>query len=194
MPEWFPTSYRKADEDGPAPYILFQNACVFNGKDPELSAPQSVLVKKNLISAVGPDIPTPTDGKVAIVDCGGKTLMPGLIDMHAHLVFQSGTLEGREDFDQMAMGAMSAHDLVSYLQQGFTSVRDAGGNTLGLAKSVNTGRIPGPRIFGSGAFISQTGGHGDFGCSFEQPGTSIIPSSLPSDKSRTMVKSQILYS
>eukprot|EP00121_Abeoforma_whisleri_P005144 Awhi_evm1s4654 len=69
-------------------------------------------------------------------------------------------LEGHH-YDQMAMGALSAHDLIDYLQQGFTSVRDAGGNVLGLANAVADNRLVGPRIFPSGAFLSQTGGHGD---------------------------------
>jgi imidazolonepropionase-like amidohydrolase len=74
-----------------------------------------------------------------------------------------GMLEGRDAFDQMAIGAMTGNVLRSYLDQGFTSTMDLGGNVLGVAKAVNLGRIPGPRIFPSGGFLSQTGGHGDTG-------------------------------
>ena len=89
--------------------------------------------------------------------------MPGLIDMHSHLSIMEGMLEGRGSFDQMAIGAMTGNVLRSYLDQGFTTTMDLGGNMLGVAKAVNLGRIPGPRIFPSGGFLSQTGGHGDTG-------------------------------
>ena len=72
--------------------------------------------------------------------------MPGLIDIHSHLCIQQGMLDGRDAYDMMVIGAMTAHDLVNYLQQGFTTYRDAGGNVLGISKAVKTGRIPGPRF------------------------------------------------
>lgn len=99
------------------------------------------------------------------------------------------------------MGAMTSADCMDYLNQGFTTCRDAGGNVLGIAKAIKVGRIPGPRMYvllsarttlvhrpvsthppvmnlfspplysyACGAFISQTGGHGDTGCAFDQPG------------------------
>lgn len=109
--------------------------------------------------------------KINIIDGGGRTLMPGLIDMHAHLCIHEGMLDGRDNWDQMAMGAISQERLRSYLDQGFTTARDAGGNVLGLAKAVRLGRIPGPRIYASGGFLSQTGGHGDVGRWNDQPGS-----------------------
>lgn len=108
--------------------------------------------------------------KVNVIDGGGRTLIPGLIDMHSHLAIHEGMLDGRDDFDQMAIGAISQERMRSYLDQGFTTARDAGGNVLGLAKAERLGRIPGPRIFGSGAFLSQTGGHGDTGRFNDYPG------------------------
>jgi len=109
--------------------------------------------------------------KVNVIDGGGRTLMPGLIDMHAHLCIHEGMLDGRDDWDQMAIGAISQERMRSYLDQGFTTARDAGGNVLGLAKAVRLGRIPGPRIFASGGFLTQTGGHGDVGRWNDQPGS-----------------------
>jgi imidazolonepropionase-like amidohydrolase len=79
-------------------------------------------------------------------------------------------LEGRNTYDQMAIGAISGLRLREYLDQGFTTSRDAGGNVLGLAKAVRLGRIPGPRIFPSGGFISQVGGHADTGLVTDQLG------------------------
>lgn len=170
MPEYFPT-YRSAKEPAPAKAILFKNANIFDGKSDEMSGPMDVLIIDNLISKIGSDIAPPEEQKCAVVDCTGKTLMPGLIDMHSHLCFQEGMLEGRDDFDMMGMGAMSALDCMDYLAQGFTTARDAGGNVLGIAKAIRTGRIPGPRLYACGAFLSQTGGHGDTGCCFDQPGS-----------------------
>jgi imidazolonepropionase-like amidohydrolase len=109
--------------------------------------------------------------KVNVIDGGGRTLIPGLIDMHAHLSIHEGMLDGRDDWDQMAIGAISQERMRSYLDQGFTTARDAGGNVLGLAKAVRLGRVPGPRIYPSGGFLSQTGGHGDVGRWNDQPGS-----------------------
>jgi imidazolonepropionase-like amidohydrolase len=108
--------------------------------------------------------------KVNVIDGGGRTLIPGLIDMHSHLAIHEGMLDGRDGFDQMAIGAISQERMRSYLDQGFTTARDAGGNVLGLAKAERLGRIPGPRIYASGAFLSQTGGHGDTGRFNDFPG------------------------
>lgn len=108
---------------------------------------------------------------VKTIDGGGRTLMPGLIDMHSHLCIHEGMLDGRDNWDQMAIGAISQERMRSYLDQGFTTARDAGGNVLGLAKAVRLGRIPGPRIYASGGFLTQTGGHGDVGRWNDQPGS-----------------------
>jgi imidazolonepropionase-like amidohydrolase len=70
----------------------------------------------------------------------------------------------------MAMGAFTAHVMLDYLDQGFTTARDAGCNILGVAKAVNQGRVPGPRLYPSGGFLSQTGGHADTGNFNDQPG------------------------
>ena len=145
--------------DTDEPKTLFTNVHVFDGVN-EARAAVDVLVQGNLIKEVGTGIEAP---EATVIDGGGGTLMPGLIDMHSHLSIMEGMLEGRDSFDQMAMGAMTGNVLRSYLDQGFTTTMDLGGNVLGVAKAVNLGRIPGPRIFPSGGFLSQTGGHGDTG-------------------------------
>ena len=164
MPEFFP-AFREKRNKKP---ILFKNAKIYDGSE-SLSGPKDVLVVGNLIQDVGQGI-NPENWGAVTIDCSGYTLMPGLIDMHSHLCIQEGMNEGRDTYDQMAMGAMCGQDCIDYLLQGFTTCRDAGGNVLGIAKAINNGRIPGPRIFASGAFLSQTGGHGDTGCGFDQPG------------------------
>jgi imidazolonepropionase-like amidohydrolase len=148
-----------AQEEAPS-QVLITNVKIFNGVDDKLVTGQSVLIEGNLIKQVGPKLSA--DG-AEVIDGGGRTLMPGLIDMHSHLAMQEGLYEGRDNWDQMAMGAMTAHVFLDYLDQGFTTAMDLGGNTLGMAKAVNAGRIPGPRIFPSGGFLTQTGGHADMG-------------------------------
>jgi imidazolonepropionase-like amidohydrolase len=141
--------------------VLFTNVNIFNGIDDALIENASVLVEGNLIKTVSTD---PISAKGAFtVDGGGRTLMPGLIDMHSHLCLRDGMLTFRDNYDQMTAGANTAHVMLEYLDQGFTTARDAGCNILSIAKSVNKGMFPGPRIFPSGGFLSQTGGHADTG-------------------------------
>lgn len=148
-------------EENASDQVLFVNVHLFDGVSDERVENVSVLVEGNLIRSISTDeIDAPG---ATVIDGDGRTLMPGLIDMHSHLCLQEGMAEGRTGFDQMAMGAMTAHVMVDYLDQGFTTVRDAGCNILGIAKAVNMGRLPGPRIFPAGGFLSQTGGHADTG-------------------------------
>jgi imidazolonepropionase-like amidohydrolase len=157
-----------AQEDEKPRQVLFTNVNIFDGVKGDLIENGSVLVEGNLIKTVssGP-IVAPTAFKV---DGEGRTLMPGLIDMHSHLCLRNGMLEFRTDYDQMAAGAYTAIAMQEYLDQGFTTARDAGCNILGVAKAVNNGIVPGPRIFPSGAFLSQTGGHADTGFFNDVPG------------------------
>ncbi|MDF1746691.1 MAG: amidohydrolase family protein [Gimesia sp.] len=140
--------------------IFIKNVKVFDGTSDQLKD-GPVLIENNLIKAIGPQ--TTARQEAIIIDGKGGTLMPGLIDMHAHHAIHEGMLEGRNSYDQMAMGALTGQRLRDYLDQGFTTSRDAGGNVLGVAKAVRLKRIPGPRIFPSGGFISQVGGHADTG-------------------------------
>ena len=157
-----------AAEDEKPRQVLFTNVNIFDGVKGDLIENGSVLVEGNLIKTVssGP-IVAPGAFKV---DGEGRTLMPGLIDMHSHLCLRNGMIEFRTDYDQMAAGAYTAIAMQDYLDQGFTTARDAGCNILGVAKAVNNGIVPGPRLFPSGAFLSQTGGHADTGFFNDVPG------------------------
>ena len=149
-----------AQEEKPR-QVLFTNVNIFDGVKGELIENGSVLVEGNLIQTVSSK-PIVAPGAFK-VDGEGRTLMPGLIDMHSHLCIRNGMPEFRTEYDQMAAGAIAAHALLEYLDQGFTTARDAGCNVLGVAKAVNNGDIPGPRIYPAGGFLSQTGGHADTG-------------------------------
>ena len=138
---------------------LITNVQVWDGAADSRRA-ADVLIEGNLIKAVGTGLAS--EG-ATVIDGQGKTLMPGLIDMHSHFAIQEGMLTGRFDYDQMAMGARAGKDMRGYLDQGFTTARDAGGNILGLAKAERNGLIEAPRLFPAGGFLSQTGGHADTG-------------------------------
>ncbi|MBY7729600.1 MULTISPECIES: metal-dependent hydrolase family protein [Vibrio] len=147
---------------------LFTNVDIFNGTENKLYEDHNVLVVDNKIEKISKSAIDAADATV--VDGQGKTMIPGLIDMHSHLCIQEGMLVGKQGYDQMAMGARTYVSMNQYLEQGFTTARDAGCNILGVAKAVNNGLIDGPRIYPSGGFLSQTGGHADTGNFNDQPG------------------------
>ena len=141
--------------------VLFRNVNVFDGKTNKLSPNMNVLVEGETIKAIS-QAPIPAGDEVHVIDGEGKTLMPGLIDGHAHVMINQnfGTVETNMDLTDMSYNATIV--MKRFLVDGFTTVRDMGGPTFGLARAVDSGRVVGPRLYPSGGFISQTSGHGDF--------------------------------
>lgn len=121
---------------------------------------ESVLVKDGRITAVGADAVAPEGART--VDGQGKTLMPGLIDCHVHVVASSFNLGAVATLPNVFTMMRAIPIMRSMLDRGFTTVRDAGGADWSLAEAVRTGLVQGPRIFPSGKALSQTGGHADF--------------------------------
>ena len=101
--------------------------------------------------------------EVKVVDGGGMTLMPGLIDSHVHLthMLMPGGLEGWEAATWEEIGAITSAAAREYIMSGFTTVRDMGGMGTGFKRVIDRGDLAGPRIYSAGAYISQTSGHGD---------------------------------
>ena len=149
-------------EDEKANYILFKNVNVFDGSGDALNMNTSVLVENNLIKNVGPSITAPAEAEV--IDGGGRTLMPGLIDSHTHIyatgVFQSFAGLQASKWDQI--GAMANENARDYLYDGYTTIRDTGGMGSGLRELIDAGKVEGPRIYTAGAAIGPTSGHGDW--------------------------------
>ena len=140
--------------------ILITNARVWDGTSDGTTDGRSILIEGNRIAKIsGADLRA---GGATVIDAGNRVVMPGLIDVHQHLSMVKGPQEIRNDFDWMYNGAVSGAQAHKMLLRGFTTVRDLGGPTLGLAKAIDEGQIPGPRIYSSGAFLTQTSGHGDF--------------------------------
>ena len=141
---------------------LFRDVRVLDVVNGRLSAPTDVLIEGNHIAKIGRS-GAPT-GSVKTIEGRGRTLMPGLIDMHVHLTFGALTMPqmlSPELTPQAAEEAAGAQ-AQAMLLRGFTAVRDAGGPVFGLKRRIDSGDLVGPRIWPSGAVISQTSGHGDF--------------------------------
>ena len=150
-----------AQDEAPS-QTLFTNVNVFDGFADELAMNTDVLIEGNHIVEVGQDI---TASEATVIDGGGRTLMPGLIDMHTHVTFETpaGT-EGFNQYDFGAAGAMAAQVLRdNMLMKGITTGRDLVGNSRGIARLIQQGHLIGARLYTSGGVMSPTGGHGDWG-------------------------------
>jgi imidazolonepropionase-like amidohydrolase len=141
-------------------HILITNVNIFDGKSDALAMSQDVLVEGNLIKQIGQGLKA--DEQTTVIDGKGRTLMPGLIDGHAHVMINGdfGQIETNMDLTDLAYRATRVME--RFLMDGFTSVRDMGGPTFGLQRNIDADIVRGPRLYPSGAFISQTSGHGDF--------------------------------
>lgn len=149
--------------------ILIHNVEIFNGKDAK-TIKGNVLVENNIITQIATEsITTDPTGFTQVIDGQGKFLMPGLIDAHVHLLFESVPQLQAMVSDVAMLNLMAASAAEKQLLRGFTTVRDLGGGSLTLAKAIDMGIATGPRVYSSGAFISQTGGHGDFGLPTDVP-------------------------
>ncbi len=154
---------------GQAKTILINNVEIFNGKD-EKTTIGNVLIVGNLIKTISSSpIPTDRSGNTTIIDGKGKFLMPGLIDAHVHLTMESIPLQLAMISDIGYINLVAADAAGKQLLRGFTTARDMGGASFSLKKAIDQGLINGPRIYPSGATISQTGGHGDFGMPTDVP-------------------------
>jgi imidazolonepropionase-like amidohydrolase len=149
---------------------LFENVRIFDGKSAALSAPSNVLVKGNTIAQISVNpIPVATNGNVRIIASNGRVLMPGLIDAHWHAFMAATPQMLLMTADPAYLHLLAAHQAQATLMRGFTTIRDLGGPVFGLKRAIDEGVMIGPRIYPSGAFISQTSGHGDFRFTFEVP-------------------------
>ena len=138
--------------------VLFTEVKVFNGIDNRLYT-QDVLVEGNMIKEIGGNLDVPSD--VRVIDGGGRTLMPGLIDSHLHMSLYTPFSTSRQTYDPFMTTVVSVKRAEILLKRGFTTVRDLGGYSKYLTDAINKGTIIGPRVFGAGRMISQTSGHGD---------------------------------
>jgi imidazolonepropionase-like amidohydrolase len=143
--------------------IVFMNVSLFDGVKPSLQPGMNVMVEGDRISSIGRTKIAPPEG-ATVIDCAGRTLMPGMIDNHVHLFMtgssQAAMMDPSQTFE--SLNAIAAEEARLMVLRGFTSVRDVGGPVFALKRAIDSGEAIGPRIYPSGAMISQTSGHGDF--------------------------------
>ena len=139
--------------------ILFTNASVVLDGCTELQTSCNVLVRGNCIDAVSSS-PIP-HGDATVIDVAGRTLMPGLLDAHAHIT--GLTLSPKNiAYPESEIIFAAASYLQNSLMDGFTTIREAGGADYRIARLLAEGKIIGPRLFYSGKALTQTGGGADF--------------------------------
>ncbi|MCL1065778.1 amidohydrolase family protein [Shewanella olleyana] len=139
-------------------HTLITNANIFDGQSDTLIEGKSVLITDDKITKIAANITAPEGATV--INANGRTLTPGLIAVHEHLIGQMpfGDIFNEDTRYSAYVATQTAN---TYLMNGFTTVRDVAGNTFSLKKAIDRGYITGPRIFPSGAMISQTSGHSD---------------------------------
>jgi imidazolonepropionase-like amidohydrolase len=147
-----------------------------------------VLVRGDKIERISADpIPTDRAAGTVLIDGGGRTLMPGLIDMHWHTMLVRPTPAQLLTGDVGYLNLMAADEATDTLMRGFTTVRDLGGPAFGLKRAIDEGMVGGPRIYPSGAIVTVTSGHGDFRHGFEVPRTIGAPLSRQEQTSAAAV-------
>ncbi|MBM3549091.1 MAG: amidohydrolase family protein, partial [Alphaproteobacteria bacterium] len=139
--------------------VLFKNMELLDPRWNEARGGYQVLTEGGTIKEVS-DKPIKA-AKAGVVDCGRRTLMPGLIDCHVHVMLSEVNIRNLENIPLTLMTARSAELMRGMIDRGFTTVRDTGGADWGLKTAVETGLLPGPRLFISGRAIGPTGGHSD---------------------------------
>jgi len=139
---------------------ILRNASVLDPEKGELAPGQSVVVEGGRIADVGPGLSGP--GDALILDAGGRTVMPGLIDAHTHPAIVDDDLSGMAEWPPTYVAARAGRVLAGMLARGFTTIRDVGGGDVGLARAVEEGYFTGPRIRYGGKQLTQTGGAGDW--------------------------------
>ena len=139
--------------------VLFKNANLLDPLQPDLLEGHHVLVEDGVVKEVS-DKPIGA-ASAQVIDAAGRTLMPGLIDLHVHVLATQLNLSTQGVLPDALVMMRAVPIMAAMLRRGFTTVRDAGGAGWGLKCAVNEGTVKGPRLFISGRAISQTGGHGD---------------------------------
>src|ERR1043166_10019364 len=139
--------------------LLVKNARICDGTSADCAEGMYLRVADGLIRDVSAR--TITDKDARVIDVGGHTLMPGLIDAHMHAYCSDVSMQKIEAIGEPYRAAHAVRMLDHALDCGFTTVRDIGGGDWSLSEALRAGLIRGPRFFYAGKILSMTGGHGD---------------------------------
>ena len=139
---------------------ILRNASVLDAENGTLNVDQSVVIENGRIADVGTGLTAPEDATV--LDVRGQTVMPGLIDAHTHPAVVDHDVLGMAEWSPVYVAARASRVVAGMLARGFTSIRDVGAGEIGLARAIEEGYFPGPRLFYGGKQLSQTGGAGDW--------------------------------
>ncbi|WP_313083878.1 amidohydrolase family protein [Atlantibacter sp.] len=140
--------------------LLFINATLVDGVSDTALKNHQLLVEDGKISQISA---SPIDAPSAtVVDLKGKTLMPGLIDCHVHVIASSANLGQNAMLPDSLITARAGKIMQGMLNRGFTTVRDVGGADYGLKQALEEGLLNGPHLMICGKALSQTGGHTDY--------------------------------
>ena len=182
------SAFAQPQSSAPSGILLFENVRIFDGKGSTLSGSMNVLVRGNTIDRISKDpIPVDRSANTKIIAGGGRTLMPGLIDMHWHAMLVRPSLAALLTADMGYLNLVAGAEATDTLMRGFTTVRDLGGPAFGLKRAIDEGVIAGPRIYPSGAIITVTSGHGDFRQPFEVPRVAGSPQSRGEQTGAAMI-------
>jgi imidazolonepropionase-like amidohydrolase len=150
--------------------LIVTNAQLLDPAAGERRPGASIRVEGDRIVEVAEDgAPISRPDNVEVIDAGGRTLMPGLIDAHVHAAITTMDLAAMARRSPTRVGIEAKSILERMVRRGFTTVRDAGGLDVGVAEALRAGLISGPRLFRSGRVLSQTGGHGDIAPATHDP-------------------------
>jgi imidazolonepropionase-like amidohydrolase len=139
--------------------VLLRNLALLDPEKDELLDGHELLIEGDRIKEVS-DRPIKA-ANAAVIDCGRRTLMPGLIDSHVHVTLSEVYIRQLENVPLTLMTARAIDLMRAMLDRGFTTVRDTGGADWGIKAAVDQGLVPGPRLFIAGRAIGPTGGHSD---------------------------------
>ncbi|MBR8654175.1 amidohydrolase family protein [Achromobacter sp. Marseille-Q0513] len=165
--------------------LLLTKLRLFDGSGKAAREGIQVLVKGKRIADLLPASATVEGARV--LDCQGKLLLPGLIDVHWHTMLAAIPQVTAMTADLGYLYLVAAKEAQRTLMRGFTSVRDAGGPAFALKRAIDEGLVDGPRIYPSGAMISQTSGHGDFRLRSDLPRADNAPLSLVENTGVAMI-------
>jgi len=142
--------------------LILTNATIIDGTGADPIPHGSLVVEEDRIREILPGSPGPIPAGAVAIDCRRQTLLPGLIDAHVHIgAVDANIMEQQRMYHPSLLVIRTLKVIQEALDQGFTTLRDAGGADAGFREAQRQGLIPGPRLFVAGAGLSQTGGHGD---------------------------------